>query len=328
MWKIFHHWGLPLVGAVCWSGMLIALITCWAVQGHPRYDFLADNKNIVFISDVAATNLQPIFISCASVEAICYVCTMVSERYLRHAGRLLPNYRKTEKVLSGLSIGFGVIGQVGIICVSCFNTVLFTTVHMTMLCVFLGGVGISAFLTICEFVLLDRAYKEVNHLRISYSLKALWFITALSLAIAFGVESLHGSKNVAAVLEWCLALSWGFYLLTLVYDLLPAAKTPKGQLLEKKLGNELTRVASWVPGMSGVSEDDDHEMYSSDNYHLGDTVYTERNHHNQNINNNNHNNNGTAEPVFQEYRHPPTFKNSGHRQQNSIGYKHRPAEIV
>ncbi|CAN6642117.1 hypothetical protein TRVA0_019S00650 [Trichomonascus vanleenenianus] len=258
MWKILHHWGLPLFGCVVWWGMLIALMTCWAVQGHPRYSFVSDNKSILFISDVGATNLQPIFIACASTEALCFVLALTAERYLRHAGRLLPNHRRREKVAAGFAIGFGIIGQLGIIFVSTFNTHIFSRVHVSFLLVFLIGTGLSALCTITEYTLIDWSYREAGRIRISYICKGIWFIVCLALAITFGTLSLTDRKNAAAVCEWTLAFIFGFYLLTLVYDLWPAAATQKGELLEVKSNGQLRR-SSWIAG------DDPHgEM--SENY--------------------------------------------------------------
>ncbi|KAA8902510.1 hypothetical protein TRICI_005871 [Trichomonascus ciferrii] len=283
MWKVLHHWGLPLFGCICWWGMLIALMVCWAVQGHPRYYFVNPNKDILFISDVAATNLQPIFIALCCVQALCYVLTVISERYLRHAGRLLPNWRQREKVMAGLAIGFGIIGQLGIVFVSIFNTHVFKKVHASMLGVFLVGTAISALCTIAEFALLDWSYTEVNRLRISYICKGCWFVVALALTLGFLICQKVDKENAAAVMEWCLAFSYGFYLMTLVYDLLPAAKTKKGQLFEQKLDHQLTNAVSWVPGVQVLPEEPSinpsAEMRENNSSHVGENIMMHRQSH-------------------------------------------------
>lgn len=227
--------------------MLIALMACWAAQGHPVYSFMLkdgkdkDHQTILYISDIGATNLQPIFIACAGAQGICYVLSLTAERYLRHAGRLLPNWNRTEKIMSGCAIAFGIIGQLGILFVSIFNTNVFPHVHVAMLCVFIVGVGISTLFTIAEFVLLDRNYSGIRQIRISYILKAIWFIVCLALAIAFATCS---SPNAAAVCEWTLSFVYGLYLCLFAYDLSPAARNKKGAMFEDRLSHQINNWTS------------------------------------------------------------------------------------
>ncbi|ANB15750.1 Sfk1p [Sugiyamaella lignohabitans] len=281
MWGILHHWLLPLGACIIWWGMLIALLTCWAAQGHPIYDWITHrNIHVLYISDVSATNLQPIFISCSGAQGILYVLSLVSERYLRHAGRLLPNERRREKVLAAFSIFFGIIGQLGILFVAIFNTKVFPDVHVAMLCVFIVGVGISALFMIAEFALLDRAYPDVSRLRFSYVLKLVWFVIALGLVIAFAALADHGKRNSAAIVEWIISYFYGFYLLILVFDLIPAATTPKGKLLEKKVSNQLTRALSWIPGVPVVqTEPPFNAAEMAERAEVGDIVLGHRAHH-------------------------------------------------
>jgi hypothetical protein len=224
-----------------------------------------------------------VFISCACVEALFFVLTLISERYLRHAGRLLPNWRQRERVMAVFAIGFGTIGQLAIIMVSVFNTNVFPAVHVSMLILFLVAIALSAIFTFTEFTLLDRSYSGVKRLRISYSLKALWFIVSLGLVIGFGVCARSKKRNVAAALEWALAFTYGFYLLTLLYDLAPAASTRKGQLLEEKVSNQLVRVASWIPGSGVIPEEPSinpiAEIKERESSQLGDLVLGHRRTH-------------------------------------------------
>jgi Frag1/DRAM/Sfk1 family len=257
MFGILHHWGLPIVACATWWGMLIALLVCWSLQGFPVYSWMEPNKHhqtILYISDIAATNLQPIFISCASAQALFFMLTLIAERYLRHAGRLLPNWKRKEKLLAGFAIGFGFIGQLGIIFVSTFNTHSFPEVHVAFLCVFIVFLGLSAICTGCELYILDKAYVTYKSFKISYIFKAIWWIISLGLAIAFAVCSRHHQPNAAAVCEWTLSFLYGFYLLSFVYDLWPAAKAEKGQMFQEKQSRELKIETQWTPGMPAVNQ--------------------------------------------------------------------------
>lgn len=225
--------------------------------------------------------MQPLFISCAAAQGLLFVLSLISERYLRHAGRLLPNHRRREKALAALSIVFGTIGQLGILFVSIFNTRDYSDVHVAMLVVFIVGVGISALLFTAELALLDRAYKEQSRLRISAVLKVVWFLIALGLVIGFAVCSRNEQEEASAGCEWSICFFYGFYLLILAYDLAPAAKTRKGQLLEQKVSYGLTRAVSWIPGMN---EERDEALINQNAMRelspIGETVYKHRELHN------------------------------------------------
>jgi hypothetical protein len=280
MLKILHHWMLPLAACIIWWGMLVALLSAWAAQGFPIYTFIQHrNVHVLYISDVAATNLQPIFISCAGAQGILFVLSLISERYLRHAGRLLPNARRLEKVFAGFSIAFGIIGQLGILFVSIFNTEAFHNVHIAMLVVFIVGVGISALFMVAELAMLDRSYPDVHRLRVSYVLKLVWFIIALALVLAFAANASLGHRNAAAICEWTLSFFYGFYLLILVCDLAPAASTPKGQLL-KSVGDQLTRAMSWLSGVSPITREPPiNASQMQETSHIGDLVLQHRQYH-------------------------------------------------
>ncbi len=63
--------------------------------------------------------------------------TFISERWLRHKNRLTPNYARWEAVLSGCAIFFAIIGALGLILLSIFDTRRYPHVHDAMLGVFM-----------------------------------------------------------------------------------------------------------------------------------------------------------------------------------------------
>lgn len=255
MLGIFSHWQLPLLCAVIWSGMLIAMLVAWSVQGKPEYKTGRHGVTLVYISDIGATRLQTLFIVCAAVQGVLYVLSLAAERYLRHAGRLVPNSRRREKVCSALAIFCSIPGQLGILLVAVFNTVDHPTTHVAMLVLFLIGTGLSIVFQTLEYVALDRNYKESNKLRITTFLKIVWLLIALVLAICFLVFR-GRNRIIAAGFEWTLAFWYSIYLVIFSYDLYPAARTRKGALLEKDMGQKVDRAASWIPGMQQSADSD------------------------------------------------------------------------
>ncbi|KAF8310490.1 hypothetical protein DL93DRAFT_2035074, partial [Clavulina sp. PMI_390] len=228
-----HHWWLPIIGWAAWFSMLWAMLGWWIAQGKPRYPW--QDGSIAFISDIGATKtMQPVFIACTSVMAICFVLSVAADRLLRHQSRLPRNMRRTERVLSYCAIAGATIGGVAITLVSCFNTNSFPRAHDVFLLFFMIGVALSAIFTTAELGLLDVYHQDHQRihglLRLSYILKIVLVVVDVALAIAFGItlfqsDSVH---NVSAVLEWAVAFIFTFYLLTFVLDLWPARVAEKG----------------------------------------------------------------------------------------------------
>jgi hypothetical protein len=143
-----HSQLVPLFGAFIWFGMLWAMLGTWLGQGKPKY--VSQEGSIAYISDVGADILKPLFIAGSSVTAVCFVLSLTIERWLRHRGRLLPNMRRREKVMSSLAIASSALGGSGIILLSIFDTKRFMRAHRAFLLVFIVGVALSAIFTVAE----------------------------------------------------------------------------------------------------------------------------------------------------------------------------------
>ena len=64
--------------------------------------------------------------------------------------RLVPAMRKRERAFAALAILGSFIGGVGLICLSVFDTIRYTSLHRIFLLVFIVGVSISAIFSVCE----------------------------------------------------------------------------------------------------------------------------------------------------------------------------------
>jgi uncharacterized membrane protein YbhN (UPF0104 family) len=131
--------------------MLLGLLIHWNVDGRPHYASMEPTQTIAYISDVGAQDLKPLFIAGSCVTTIFLDLSFFSERWLRHRGRLARNTTLTEKVLSGLSLGFALIGTLGLILLSIFDTLRHHTLHDIFLLLFIAGYVISAIFICWEY---------------------------------------------------------------------------------------------------------------------------------------------------------------------------------
>ena len=114
------------------------MLCVWVAQGEPHYAFMEPSQTILYISDIGASSWgQPIFIATSACMVVTFDLVFIGERWLRHTGRLAPNYNKWEKICSVLSIIASIIGAAGLILLTIFDTRDYPSVHDAMLGVFM-----------------------------------------------------------------------------------------------------------------------------------------------------------------------------------------------
>ncbi len=219
---------IPIAGLIIWDGMLIALLICWAGQGHPIYAFIGHYQDPVYISYIGATNLQPLFIACAGAQGIFYCASILTEYVLRRSGKLQYWFKKDERNLIFAACILGGVGQLGILLCSCFNIKHFRRVHDTMLGIFVCFVFLSLVCIITQYVMMGLNYQKIhvkhkrwNKFMISGILKVVWVVVAVLLAICFVAIS---DSSISSRFEWSLAFWYSFLWIIFGYDLFPAAK--------------------------------------------------------------------------------------------------------
>jgi TRAP-type C4-dicarboxylate transport system permease small subunit len=253
-WSKFDRWWLsawifPVISACMWLGMLLAMFCTWEVQGHKHLPSMSDGQNIAYISDIGAFGLKPLFITGAVITTIFLDLSFMSERWLRHYGRLAPNTSKVQSTLSAISIFFAIAGTCGLIFLSIFDTYHHHKVHDGCLFLFIAGYIISAIFLCAEYQRLGIHYRQHRILRISFWIKLMFIIVEFCLAISFAVCSWKSKLNVSAVLEWIgmspipqnhspmltylsVSLIFTFYVLSFLLDLWPSVRskhhTPQG----------------------------------------------------------------------------------------------------
>lgn len=167
------------------------------MQGKPHYDSMDPGQNIAYISDVGAGALKPLFIVGCILTTVFLDLAFISERWLRHKGRLARNQTGTEKVLTTLSIIFAIIGTVGLICLSIFDTLRYPRLHDIFLLLFIGGYIISAIFVCAEYQRLGIHYREHRILRTSFWVKLAFIL--IEVALAIGKQHLPNSFLIANI---------------------------------------------------------------------------------------------------------------------------------
>jgi hypothetical protein len=129
----------------------MGLLIHWTSTGKPRYPSMDDDQRIAYISDVGAEKLKPLFIAGSCVTTVFLDLSLLSERWLRHRGRLAKNTTTTEKVLTALSLIFAAIGTAGLILLSIFDTLRHPKLHDVFLLLFIVGYVVSAIFICWEY---------------------------------------------------------------------------------------------------------------------------------------------------------------------------------
>jgi len=188
---------------------------------------MAESQRIAYISDVGAAYLKPLFITGCVITTVFLDISFAADRWLRHKGRLVPNTTTSEKVLSGLTIVFAIIGTAGLILLSVFDTARYQKLHNVFLLFFIAGYILSAVFICWEYQRLGIRNREPEHrvLRISFWIKLAFVIVEILLAIGFVACTFTKNYNPGAVLEWIIAFIFSFYVFSFYIDLWPAVYT-------------------------------------------------------------------------------------------------------
>ncbi|KAL2162699.1 hypothetical protein VTH06DRAFT_6535 [Thermothelomyces fergusii] len=224
------YWVIPILGGTVWLATLLALLLYWIVHEHRvRYPSMEAGQTIAYISDVGASDLKPLFVVGCVLTAVLLDISFAADRWLRHRGRLAPNTRTREKVLSSLAIVFAVVGTAGLILLSIFDTVNHRSLHNVFLYLFVVGYVLSAIFISWEYWDLGRTHRSARVLRLSFYIKLAFVTVEIVLAVAFIARLNTGHSDSAAVLEWVVAFVFSAFVFSFCVDLYPAAETKQRQ---------------------------------------------------------------------------------------------------
>lgn len=233
-----HYYLIPVIALVVWWGMLIALLSAWSLQGKPNYSFMTHPQDPVYISDVGATNLQPLFISCTGFQMIFFVGTLLMELYLRLKRKLQPFVSDKQPKFAITSIVCAFLGQCGILFVSIFNTKNFHKVHISMVAIFIVFIFFACLFNFFNSFIFGNfpqrlhpnhervifgSHRWANLYMVSFFAKLVWLIVAIILACFFGYNMHADKDSTSACFEWSISFWYGLLLLFWAIDLMPSA---------------------------------------------------------------------------------------------------------
>lgn len=113
------------------------MLGTWISEGSPHYASMEADQKIAYISDVGAQGLKPLFIAGSAVTVVVFDLVFISERWLRHKGRLAHNTSLTQKILSICACIASIVGAAGLILLSIFDTLRHPKAHDAFLVVFM-----------------------------------------------------------------------------------------------------------------------------------------------------------------------------------------------
>ncbi|CEN61546.1 hypothetical protein ASPCAL08200 [Aspergillus calidoustus] len=226
MW-IISFWIFPVISACMWLAMLAAMLGTWCVQGQPIYPSMESGQTIAYISDVGAQGLKPLFITGSVITVVFLDLSFISERWLRHAGQLVPNRGWFDKSCAIGSIFFSFAGAAGLILLSIFDTVNHSRLHVSHTWSALSLSALNTSVWESSTARITVFSSSVSGSRRSSSwLRLLW---QLPLVSADGIALIAGTQRLCLI----IALVFTFYVLSFIIDLLPSVRTrnhvPQGE---------------------------------------------------------------------------------------------------
>lgn len=226
-----RSWILPLVSLAAWWAMLTALLICWVAQGRPILDTYHHYMTvyIVYLSNIAATNLQPIFICGSAIMGIFYVWAVIEDYYLRTPEKnyLPATFHWFVTALHALAIAMAIIASLCILMVSCLkDNWQYSREHSVFVVLFVIFVFCYLVAHSLVFILYYRHYK-IKYFLNAAIVKLVWMFVAIVFVVCYGAFMGKGNSDgnhsiwwgFSAIMEWTLVYFYGTMMFLISWDL-------------------------------------------------------------------------------------------------------------
>ncbi|KAH7012163.1 Frag1/DRAM/Sfk1 [Microdochium trichocladiopsis] len=211
---------LPVLSACIGLATLLALFLEWDLRsGRMRYDTMQPNQSIAYISDVAAHRLKPLFIIGSISSSTLFNIAFISQRWRRNGS---SDTVLRQRIPTTLAVLLVLSGSIALCCLAGFDIARFPKLHTAFLILFIFGYLSSGLFVCREYFRLGQHRKGV--LRISFYIKQFLFIVEMILGIAFIAAQGRSDFDLAAILEWIIAILFYLYIISFSLDLIPGKR--------------------------------------------------------------------------------------------------------
>ncbi|KAK6837360.1 hypothetical protein RU639_001562 [Aspergillus parasiticus] len=198
-------WHFPIVSASIWLAMLLGMFASWIIIGRPRYTTMVDGQIYPFISNIGA-DVQPLFVV-GSFISMLFLNLSVIQKQWPHRDARSPAWEKVpiHTVCAYSSILLSIAGSIGLILLSCFDYVHYTSVHYSSLALFIAAHSVCAILLVVQSTLACVTSKWQDRLLFTiFIIRASLAIIEATFGIVFGFSSQHPGLDgdFSAILEW------------------------------------------------------------------------------------------------------------------------------
>ncbi|EXJ82131.1 hypothetical protein A1O1_08200 [Capronia coronata CBS 617.96] len=237
-----YLWLFPLIAGTSWGLTLSILLIYWLAQGRPRYPDQW-NPYVAYISNIAAFELKPVFITGCTITAVSFALTVVAVHYARYSSHLygLVEDAKWKKSTSVFAMLCGLWASLSLLLLTIYDTYHAADRHRILLLSCFAGLGITLITTgvvwfdqtwgpsrlegLRKWLLLPlflasvlRFLKdtETDKSRIRCIASNVLVVVIVALATSFTVLLYNSWWKTARILEWVLTYMGAFWLLTFI----------------------------------------------------------------------------------------------------------------
>ncbi|KAF9888753.1 hypothetical protein FE257_008328 [Aspergillus nanangensis] len=200
----------------------------WASRGRPIYSYMAKGQTIPYISDIAAQEIQPVFIVGSLISVVLLNLSLVFKS--RHDRAYIKLLRSSEKHrihqawLSYLSIALTATGSIGLVLLARYDRLQYPGLHLAFLTLYVGAFSMCA--AVASLACLRSCMRSGWRHQLLVAVLIIRLCTAIlaaTLGLAFWYAWKHPEIPIdfCPIIEWVLGICFAGHIACFAFDLLP-----------------------------------------------------------------------------------------------------------